>query len=211
MEITLDYLHEKFDEFNNLYFENKLPRILIQINNNKSRFGYFRFNRYSGSKVISISRYDGLRKEHAIQRTLIHEMIHYWQYLTYKDTDHKYTFKAMSKKIYKLSKGKFDIQRTSNPDIEDGLTIVERVNHNVKPVKVFLVKYLTTNEYWLCASASTNIANMRTYFNDRPNNWEIIKEWYTTDNRLIKLNKNRQTRCIKGRKISVNEVCSYTS
>ena len=210
MEITLDYLYEKFDEFNNLYFENKLPRILIQINNNKSRFGYFRFNRYSGCGMIGISNYDGLRKEIAIQKTLIHEMIHYWQYLSYKDTDHKHTFKAMSRKIYKLSKGKFDIKRQSNVDVEDGLTIVEKVNHDIKPIKVFLVKNHTTNEFWLCASANKNIVNMRTYFNNKPNNWEIIKEWYSTDSRLITLNKNRQTNIIKGRKITQQEVFAYT-
>ena len=205
MEITLNYLTEKFNEFNALYFDGKLPHCLIQINNNKSRFGYFRYNKYSGGRYIAISRYDGLRKEIAIQRTLIHEMIHFWQYINYGSSDHSRTFKAMSKKIYSLSNGVFDIKRLSNPDLEDNAVEVK----DIKPFKVFLVQYKSTNEYYLVSAASTNEIAMHNYFYNRPDYWVIIKEWYSTDSNLSTLNRNRQTRQIKGRKITHNEVMVY--
>ena len=208
MEITITYLTEKFNEFNTLYFEGKLPRCLIKINNNKSRFGYFRYNKISGGRYISISRYDGLRKEFAIQRTLIHEMIHFWQYINYGDTNHKHTFKAMSKKIYNLSNGKFDIKRLSNADLEDGISTKVK---DIKPFKVFMVYNKQKGQYWLVSSASTCENNIHNYFYYKPDSWTIIKEWYSTDIKLSTLNRNRQTRRIKGRMIAYNEAMAYTN
>ena len=208
MEITLNYLREKFDEFNTSYFEGKLPRCLILINNNKSRFGFFRYNKISGGRCIGISRYYGLRKETAIQRTLIHEMIHFWQYLNYGKSDHKITFKAMSRKIYQLSKGKFDIQRLSNADLEDNIPTEDKV---IKPFKVFMVYCKTREQYYLVSSTKTNEIALHNYFYHKPDDWTIIKEWYSTDANLNSLVRNRKTTRIKGRPISKNQMMAYAS
>lgn len=208
MEITINYLREKFDEFNTLYFEGKLPRCLIQINNNKGRFGYFRYNKISGGRCIGISRYDGLRKETAIQRTLIHEMIHFWQYINYGKSDHRTTFKAMSRKIYQLSKGKFDIQRLSNADLEDNIPAVDKV---IKPFKVFMVYCKTRGQYYLVSSTKTNEIALHNYFYHKPDDWTIIKEWYSTDANLNSLVRNCKTTRIKGRPISESQMMAYAS
>lgn len=210
MEITIAYLTEKFNEFNTLYFEGKLPRCLIQIDNTKRRFGCFRYNIVSGGKSIRISRYDGLRKEIAIQRTLIHEMIHLWQYVNYGSTDHRRTFKAMSAKIYKLSSGKFDIQRLSNPDLETDTAIVNTASKNITPFKVFMVHNKTTDKRYILSASSTAVIDIHNYFATRPDEWTITREWFSTDPNLKGLVRNRQVRKLKARAISQQEELMYS-
>jgi hypothetical protein len=208
MEITIKYLREKFDEFNTLYFGGNLPKCLIKINNTRRRFGTFTYNKLIGTYHISISRYDGLRKEIAIQTTLIHEMIHLWQYLNYGKSDHRVTFKTMSRKIYNLSNGKFDIHRLSNANLEDNISTEVK---SIKPFKVFMVYQKQRGQYWLLSSSNTNEIAMHNYFYHRPDQWTIIKEWYSTDSKLNTLVKNRKTTRIKGRIITQNEVMAYAS
>ena len=212
MEITINYLREKFNEYNTMFFEGKLPNCLIQITNTKRRLGVFIYNRQSGGRVIRISRYDGLRKEIAIQTTLIHEMIHLWQNVNYGKSDHKQTFKAMSAKIYQLSSGKYNIKRLSDADLEtDAIDVVNVRKTNITPFKVFLVYHKDSGKYWLVSSASTKVTAIRNYFLARPNEWTLTREWFSTDSKLDSLVKNRQTHRIKGKCLNNQEVAMYIS
>lgn len=86
MKVTLDIIREKFDLFNDSYFNSELPRIEFKITKEKRRFGFFEYarrydvmsNKYIEVPVrIGISSYYDM-PEKSFDETLIHEMIHYY-------------------------------------------------------------------------------------------------------------------------------------
>ena len=80
---TTAYIHEKFDEFNRLMFEGKLPQVPVRITRarsylgllsytvKRSLFGKKRYNDF----LLSVSAVRDL-PENVIEDTVIHEMIH---------------------------------------------------------------------------------------------------------------------------------------
>lgn len=85
MDITIPYLQQKFDEFNQQMFSGKLPPIPIQLSHAKTFLGQCVFKR----RVNLLGRrenYDFRLKistripmsEQLLEDTLIHEMIHYY-------------------------------------------------------------------------------------------------------------------------------------
>lgn len=86
MKVTLDIISEKFDLFNDSYFNSELPRIEFKITKEKRRFGFFEYsrrydawsNRYIEVPIrIGITSYYDM-PEKSLDETLIHEMIHYY-------------------------------------------------------------------------------------------------------------------------------------
>ena len=82
MELTVEILEEKFDEYNKLYFGGRLwwPDE-FRLHKSFRCFGWFRCNQHSpGSRlrnvIISISRYYDWTEEH-LRNVLVHEMLHY--------------------------------------------------------------------------------------------------------------------------------------
>ena len=82
MEITVEILEEKFDEYNELYFGGRLwwPDE-FRLHKSFKCFGWFKCNRHSpGSRlrnvIISISSYYDWTEEH-LRNILVHEMLHY--------------------------------------------------------------------------------------------------------------------------------------
>lgn len=82
---TVQYLQEKFDLFNNLYFGGKLERIPLETGNAASYLGIctfksrripFRGVEQYGFKIRISTRLD--LPEQEVEDTLIHEMIHYY-------------------------------------------------------------------------------------------------------------------------------------
>lgn len=82
MEITVEILKEKFDEYNELYFGGRLGRPdEFRLHKSFRCFGWFRCNKHSpGSRlrnvIISISKYYDWTEEH-LRNVLVHEMLHY--------------------------------------------------------------------------------------------------------------------------------------
>lgn len=82
---TIQYIENKFDEFNALMFGNKLPKLPVTLSNartflgqcayRKKRLANGRIQRFDFKLRISI-RFDLPEKE--IEDTIIHEMIHYY-------------------------------------------------------------------------------------------------------------------------------------
>ena len=82
MEITVEILEEKFEEYNELYFGGRLwwPDE-FRLHKSFKCFGWFKCNRHSpGSRlrnvIISISMYYDWTEEH-LRNVLVHEMLHY--------------------------------------------------------------------------------------------------------------------------------------
>ena len=106
-ELTIDYLRQAFEHYNDLIFEGKLPVPKLKWSRAKTRLGQMvckRKTSWGRTKyydfTISISNYYKLTKEE-IDDVLIHEMIHYSiAYTGLKDTSaHGIVFRGMMDKI----------------------------------------------------------------------------------------------------------------
>lgn len=85
MRATLPYVQHKFDEFNRLCFDGKLPAIPVQLTNARTYVGQVVGKRFKqpdgswrmGAFVMRISvRHD--LSEQELEDTILHEMIHYY-------------------------------------------------------------------------------------------------------------------------------------
>lgn len=108
MRANINFVIEKFKEFNSLCFDDSLPQIELRIGVARRALGSFRYPvRYSpmkkrgnGECCITISnRFDMPQRE--IEDTIIHEMIHYWIWLQRLDNEptHGPAFRAKMKEI----------------------------------------------------------------------------------------------------------------
>ena len=106
-ELTIDYLRQAFEHYNDLIFEGKLPVPKLKWSRAKTRLGQMACKRKTSwgrtkyyDFTISVSNYYKLTKED-IDDVLIHEMIHYSiAYTGLKDTSaHGIVFRGMMDKI----------------------------------------------------------------------------------------------------------------
>ena len=106
-ELTIDYLRQAFEHYNDLIFEGKLPVPKLKWSRAKTRLGQMACKRNTSwgrtkyyDFTISVSNYYKLTKEE-IDDVLIHEMIHYSiAYTGLKDTSaHGIVFRGMMDKI----------------------------------------------------------------------------------------------------------------
>lgn len=106
-ELTIDYLRQAFEHYNDLIFEGKLPLPKLKWSRAKTRLGQMACKRKTSwgrtkyyDFTISVSNYYKLTKEE-IDDVLIHEMIHYSiAYTGLKDTSaHGIVFRGMMDKI----------------------------------------------------------------------------------------------------------------
>lgn len=102
MILTTEFLYNKFNEFNEEFFDGSLPQIKIIIGKSRKSYGLFHFSIDRTTKVktpihISISGYFE-RSEKEYCQTLIHEMIHYYiayNLLALDEDAHGKTFQSM--------------------------------------------------------------------------------------------------------------------
>ena len=106
-ELTIDYLQQAFEHYNNLIFDGKLPVPKLKWSRAKTRLGQMACKRKMSwgrttfyDYTISVSNYYKLTTEE-IDDVLIHEMIHYSiAYTGLKDTSaHGVIFRGMMDKI----------------------------------------------------------------------------------------------------------------
>lgn len=84
---TLDYIRQKFHEFNHLYFQDKLAPIPIKLSNTKSYVGNISFKRrrkfFGQWEYYDFTMRINTRialSEQELEDTILHEMIHYYLY-----------------------------------------------------------------------------------------------------------------------------------
>lgn len=118
--LTTTQLRTWFKEYNKKYFNNILntPTFVIS----KTRRALGDFNPLNGNPRIRVSSYYQ-RDEKSYQQTLIHEMIHLWQWQTKTaDRQHGYDFKRKAKEI---NRDGWDIKRTSTLTSDEKSTGLE--------------------------------------------------------------------------------------
>lgn len=149
--MTIIQLNTAFKKFNKQYFNDELPNVEIKYCKSKSYMGLFCFRR-DGSKdpMIKINTYYDV-PDKSIEETLIHEMIHLWQYINKKFDVHGYSF---CKKMHEINaKG---IHNIDIMDRSKDLKISKNVIDRLKPVYVL---------EWNDKFGLTQIAKIRTESN----------------------------------------------
>ena len=109
MRPSLQFIHERFDFFNKLVFDGRLPQIRIRISSSVRTYGSLRHPRMFRSApkasdfTLSVSNRLDLDRT-VIEDTLIHEMIHlYILYFRIEDTSaHGPEFRRMMNEINSL-------------------------------------------------------------------------------------------------------------
>ncbi len=118
MEVTKEYIKERFRELNKTVFNMELPLPDIQLLKSYSYCG-----RFSCKKVISKRRLKGQRieissyydwDEKDLDDVLVHEMLHY--YLAYKHIDNELTHGEEFKKYAEEINTAFDLHITEKVD-----------------------------------------------------------------------------------------------
>ena len=109
---TVAELQNLFNEFNSCYFNNELPVISIKLCSSKSYAGIFMqprgTKRQAHIKISTFYKFPNIE----IENTLVHEMVHLWQYTNnYKDW-HGDSFKRRAAEINK--KGVHTVENSIN-------------------------------------------------------------------------------------------------
>ena len=92
-----------FKHFNNLMFDNAIPMPKIKAFNSKKYAGYFIGSvNEDGEPTMTIKISTKYNKDYqSFCETLLHEMVHCYQYLNHFKVGHGKSFKLMAKKINK--------------------------------------------------------------------------------------------------------------
>ncbi len=170
MTLSVEYLEERFDTFNELCFGGALPRIPIKVSNARTFVGRLQYRPVRDWRgrvvrredfVLRISRRFDL-PEAEIEDTLIHEMIHYWIALEgLKDlSTHGQLFRAKMKEINAQYGRHLTISHKTTPEEFDRDTRVR--DH------WFCVSQLADGRTALTVAAQSRIARIKRAFRWSP-------------------------------------------
>lgn len=128
MKATITTITKMFNEFNVVFFNDELKGIEFMISNRMSSAlgkASVKSNYWNTERTITISGcYDFTELQ--LANTLVHEMIHIWQYNHYRDMGHGYTFKKKASEIMSYD-NTFTIERLYNIDKEGELVSTKEV------------------------------------------------------------------------------------
>lgn len=135
MTLTTGLLKEWYEKFNNEFFNGELPtkHIDLQISKTKRALGQCGILNLGFIKVIKISNFYK-RNEIEYQTTLIHEMIHLYEYIKHGTMSHGRFFKIMAQHIYAESNQLYNISRTTYKTYEVNEQYAKRIN---QPIVLF--------------------------------------------------------------------------
>lgn len=120
-ELSENYLSKIFDACNNLYFENSLIKIPVTVIENETVNGYFKFDIDFENKILKNPRIE-ISKTHkrpyeALERTMLHEMVHYKVFLELTGVE---------------IAAAFDAYNTENTDLFNKILYLENYAHENK-------------------------------------------------------------------------------
>ena len=112
MNITIQFLTQKFNEYNNTYFNGQIPMVSFSFSNTASNLGLYNHRTHN----IRITKFYKNITQHDVEEILIHEMIHAWQHKTNnQDIGYRYhhgpKFYQKANSINAQSNGYFHISR----------------------------------------------------------------------------------------------------
>lgn len=133
MKITKEWMYRNFAVLNHEYFNDELPMPFIMLNRAKGSYGCFKHycpivhngkvletakevgarNGYPYGKLLMSTSHERPEKDHL--GTLLHEMIHEWQYWNGGRADHGVSFRSMASKV---NRDGWDIQRVEGRPTE---------------------------------------------------------------------------------------------
>lgn len=191
MIISTQQFNEFFDKINQLYFENKLPRIKYKIANSKCYFGRF-VAKNANDYYISISSVL-LNTIKDFENTLAHEMIHYyiWYFKIKDSSSHGYVFQDFMRKINSYGLHKITISsKSQRPENKEGFEIKHgflcKTKDNPTHIFVFFINKNKINEY-----------KKRLEFSVKSKSWCLEYKYFTSNNNFFKFS-TECTKSIKG-------------
>ena len=212
MTLTISYISEKFEKYNNLYFNGSLKAPKFKISNSKRALGTLSISRrlnfyggYTKEHTISISKYYD-RTEKQYDNTLIHEMIHlYISQNDIKDNgSHGRRFKAECARINKYG---WDLSRTTDISgwklSEEAQKRLDNKLSNATYSVIVYQMYDTDNTQFIFRVAK---GKELTYYNHLKYNCKAVKVKYFKSNDNI-FESLPTCRCrIRGRRIDKNDM-----
>jgi hypothetical protein len=212
MTLTISYISEKFEKYNNLYFNGSLKTPKFKISNSKRALGTLSISRrlnfyggYTKEHTISISKYYD-RTEKQYDNTLIHEMIHL--YISQNDIidngSHGRRFKAECARINKYG---WELSRTTDISgwklSEEAQKRLDNKLSNATYEIIVYQMYDTDNTQFIFKVAKGKALN---YYNHLKYKCKAVKVKYFKSNDNI-FESLPTCRCrIRGRRIDKNDM-----
>lgn len=128
IDINTQLVENIFSQANVRFFQNLLPTPSFEITNTRKQLGQFR-GCVGRKPVIKISKYYKVSRND-VETTVIHEMIHLWQFVVYGSSNHGMTFIKKANEIRMLSGNEYNITRTSSRkgyEIQDTSNMKNRI------------------------------------------------------------------------------------
>lgn len=161
--ITIDLIKGLFKDLNQTYFHNSLPLPKFRVATTRTRLGCCKCGR-NGIKEIMISDYYKVSLD-AVTNTLLHEMIHLWEWVKYGKMSHGTNFKRMAQMIAVQSNNKYVITRTNS---RTNFELTDNAKHKVatsrKSLPTFMVGIQRENgeEYaWIVKLSKPLLENIK--------------------------------------------------
>ena len=211
MLVTIDWIRERYNKFNKMYFFDKLPKDLeFKISRSKDTWGEAAFNvnlrlNTITPAFISLSNYYD-SPEYVKENTLIHEMIHVYDYVTNPQhyiimhkrnrryNSHGTWFKNECKRLAQYG---YDIQENITEEQEKCSTLSKSARLNLelkKNTTVICAAFGDNGRVWYC---KTNIANsskimkkiesLKNIISDYVGSIEQIKMYRTTSEKYAQM------------------------
>lgn len=176
--LSIQQIENLFNVFNELYFENKLVKpVSFEYKFKKSFLGQFSWKgkyRNNGYSVIYISSAWEMT-DFEIEKVLIHEMVHAWQWVNGLENDgHGRYFKMKARQINYATNFKYDINRVTN--IENHVSLKDKnktykgavivYDHMLYPDKklVAICPLKSTWSFKIGFKNHSKIKNMKVYY-----------------------------------------------
>lgn len=155
IDITIPFLYDLFKECNEEFFSNNLSTPVFKVTNGRKTLGSTHVS-LLGLKppTITISRYYKVTRED-VKTTMLHEMIHLWEWLTYKTMSHGTRFKLQAKRIEIMSDNRYSIKRLSTRRSYQVANPKSETNYKNKLYAVFIQR--SEEKAWIVACTPTMV------------------------------------------------------
>lgn len=196
MELTIKYMEEKFDLYNEKYFYGLLKKPFFTIKNTARQLGCMNWK--NGIYTISISKYYE-RNEFQYDNTLIHEMIHLYirQQNIPDNGSHGRRFKA---ECARINKDGWNLSRTTSTE---GWKIAKDAKIRKKSDIYYIIVYKETeNTQFLFKVSKPNLRMFLTHIKDK---CKKDCKFFETNDKLFE-NLPSCRRLIRGKRLYGNEI-----